>query len=312
VIPTSSGKTGSPPLAALRLFGGVALQDGNGQELSSALRQPKRLALLVFFILKGGDRSIRRDRLLAMFWPDSDPERAHASLRQSLYFLRKEIHPDLLASRGRADVTIQPGILECDAVRFEEPLQAGRPREALDLYMGDLLDGFFIDGCSEFQDWLEECRTDLRRKAGEGAWAIAHEERAAGDAAQAAYWAKRAQGYSPFTEGDVQRLMGFLDTLGDREGALRAYQGLKIMLAREFQAEPSPETQALVETVRARTVPGPVLLTSKKGRRGDQDRRAFDARRQNDLPLTGEDRRTEKQRRTQADRRTGEDRRNQD
>jgi DNA-binding SARP family transcriptional activator len=64
--------------------------------------------------------------------------------------------------------------LSCDAVEFEAAIEADDPARALGLYRGDLLDGFHVSGCGEFERWLEEERVWLRRRAARAAAAKAY------------------------------------------------------------------------------------------------------------------------------------------
>jgi tetratricopeptide (TPR) repeat protein len=77
-------------------------------------------------------------------------------------------------------------------------------------------------------------------------------EESAGNWEEAAFWAKRAFGLAPDDETVFQRMIGFLDHIGDRAGALREYDKFFRYLEQEFDAEPSAETQELLEAVRSR------------------------------------------------------------
>src|SRR6476620_5610410 len=91
----------------LRLLGGLDLLDPNGRgELRSVLVQPKRLALLVYLGLAGDQRFRRRDTVVGLFWPELDAEHARGALRQALRFLRGELGPDALMTRGEEEVGV--------------------------------------------------------------------------------------------------------------------------------------------------------------------------------------------------------------
>src|SRR4029078_2343478 len=49
-------------------------------------------------------------------------------------------------------------------------------------------------------------------------------------------------------------LISFLDELGDRGGALEVYNELATRLRADYDADPSPETQRLINRVRMRTL----------------------------------------------------------
>ena len=208
------------PQIRLRLLGPVDMRDGGGTELVAVVRQPKRLALLAFLALAPAGRWMRRDELLATFWPDLDNEHARASLRRALYFLRQEVGETVIVGRGNEELAIKPESIWCDVTAFRGAIATREWARALELYRGDLLEGIFIAGADEAERWLERERGALRATAGEAAGVLS------GSAGgwEAVEWSRRALALSPCDDDSVQRLMQQLADLGDRAGALRGYQ----------------------------------------------------------------------------------------
>jgi len=241
----------------LRTLGAVDLKDSEGRELRPLLTQPKRLALLTYLALAGSSGFRRRDTVVALFWPELDEEHARGSLRQALRFLRRSLGEGIIVSRGEEEIGVDRGVLRCDATAFMEACEAGRDAEALDLFQGDFLDGFFVsEAAPELERWVEEERIALRRRAAASAWALADGCRVAGDRADAAALARRAAGFAPADEGALARLIAFLDDLGERSGAIGAYDEFARRLKQEYDVLPAPETQALIESIRHRTAVG--------------------------------------------------------
>src|SRR5213592_1916293 len=241
----------------LRTLGAVDLKDSEGCELRPLLTQPKRLALLAYLALAGSSGFRRRDTVVALFWPELDEEHARGSLRQALRFLRRSLGEGVIVSRGEEEIGVDLGALRCDATAFMEACEGGRHAEALDLYQGAFLDGFFVsEAAPELERWVEEERIDLRRRAAASAWSLADGYRVAGDRSGAATLARRAGGFAPEDEGELARLIAFLDDLGDRSGAIGDYDEFARRLKQEYSALPAPETQALIRSVRERTAVG--------------------------------------------------------
>ena len=239
----------------LRTLGALDLRAADGREMHTLLSQPKRLALLAYLALGRGQRLHRRDAVVALFWPDLDQEHARGALRQALRFLRRVLGDGVVVTRGDEEVGIDREMLWVDAPAFEESFHAGRMDDALALYRGDFLHGLFVaDTGPELERQIDEERARLRTMAGQAAWALAEARRSAGDRVAAAELARRAANLSPDSEADVARLISFLDESGDRAGALAAYDDFARRLRAEYEAEPSPETQALIREVRSRTV----------------------------------------------------------
>jgi len=236
-----------------RTLGAVDLRDEHGDELRLALAQPKRLALLAYLAIATPAGFHRRDTMLSLFWPEMDQERARRALRQAVHFLRSTLGADVVQTRGGEDIGLAGNALWCDARAFDDALARGALSEALELYRGDLLEGFFIsDASSDFEEWLEKERVRLRQRATTAAWTLSDQSAAAGRGAQAAEWGRWAAARAPDDERAQRRLMTLLDRQGDRTGALRVYEQLAQRAQIEFEAAPSAESRALVASIRAR------------------------------------------------------------
>lgn len=247
---------GVPPTPLLRTLGATSLLAHAGPGAAILDLQPKRLALLVFLARARRTGPVRRDLLLAYFWPESEEIRARAVLRQALSSLRKQLGPDAILAHGEEDISLAPDAVTCDATEFEAACDAGALDAALQLYAGEFLAGFHAaDVAPEFEHWVDAERARLRRLAGDAARRAAAMADEARTPAVALRWAWRAIEVEPDNEAGVARLIALLDAQGDRAGALRVYRELEQRLAREFAAEPSPETRALIKTLRDRPTP---------------------------------------------------------
>ena len=244
-------RTADRPGLFLQLLGGLDLL-GDAGRAASILRQPKRVALLAYLAASPEAGYRRRDSLIGLFWPDADPESARHSLRQALYVLRRAVGSSAIRTRGDEDVGLDPAAIESDAARFQALARDGLALEAMRIYRGDLLPGFYLDDAPEFEHWLEVERLRLRRLASDLSWTLADDARRDGDDTESARRARHAVELDPFDESALHRLIQLLDAHGDRAGALAAFDHFARRLADEYAAEPSPETRALVDRVRSR------------------------------------------------------------
>lgn len=232
----------------LRTLGTLDLRDEAGAEIRAVLQQPKRLALLVYLAIEVGPRWVRRDVLLGRFWPDLDQTHARAALRRALYFLRRSLGEEVLEGRGDEDLRIRPGSLRADVTAFEQALAAGDLHAALALYHGPLLEGFYIAGAPEAEQWLDRTRRRLQHAAARAAWALA--EDAGSPPTEAARWGRRAVEILPDDEAGVRRLLLLLDRLGDPAGGLTAYAEYVRRLRLDLAAEPSAALAQLADSIR--------------------------------------------------------------
>src|SRR5215218_4916135 len=243
--------TASPPMSQLLTLGRVRLIAAEGVEGTAA--QPKRTALLAYLAMSSTRGTSRRDALLALFWPELGDEEGRRALRQGLHYLRRVLGQDVFLAEG-AEICVRDGALGCDAVDFERLLDGGAPEQALALYRGDFLDGFHVDDVApEYEEWVERTRSRLRRRAASAAWSSADAAEQGGNPDRALDFARRACELEPDQEGGWRRLMTLHERVGDRAGALRAYDELAARLRREFDARPAPETAALAESIRTST-----------------------------------------------------------
>ena len=240
-------------MISLLVLGHCDLIDGQGRPILAVVAQPKRSALLTYLALARPAGMQRRDLVIAMFWPDSSEERARNSLNQALSVLRRSV-PGVIVTRGAEEVGIDHGALETDALEFEAALAAGREAQALALYKGDLLPGFNLSEVPEFERWLDTERGRLRARAVDAASSLTRRALLAGDMAAAKEWAARATALAPDDEQVLRDTLDILDKTGDRAGAVRVYEDFARQLRCDYQTEPSPETRALVDRIRSRTI----------------------------------------------------------
>lgn len=236
----------------LRILGKVDLRRDDGGSIQSVVVQPKRMALLAYLAAAAPRGPHRRDVLLGLLWAELDADRGRAALSKALHHLRSSLGPGALVSRGEEAVELDRSRVASDVAAFDEALAAGELEEALGLYGGDLLHGFFLSEAPEFERWLDGERVRLRARAAGAAGVLAERARQAGELLVAVDRARRALELSPGEEPALRRLMELLDEAGDRAGALRSYDDFAAWLREELEVEPSPETAELAERIRAR------------------------------------------------------------
>lgn len=245
------------------VLGGVELTGIGQADARAVVTQPKRLALLAWLLLAEPRGFQRRDSLLALFWPDLGMEEARRALRQSLHFLRQHLGADALVNRGAEEVAASPETVQCDALEFRTLVREGKDEEALAWYRGDLLPGFHVDGAApEFEEWLDQARTGLRREALAAMRRVVEACAAEGRLADAGQWAQRALALPAAEERDLVRAMQLLRDAGEAAAARELYDTHARRLKSQFGDEPGPAARALRLELRspsavALPVPGP-------------------------------------------------------
>jgi DNA-binding SARP family transcriptional activator/TolB-like protein len=215
-------------------------------DVSVLARQPKRMALLAYLAVASPRGFHRRDKLIALFWPELDAAHARNSLSQTLHVIRSSLGADAIETRGD-EIGLSP-LISVDVRSFERALEQGDAKAAIAVYAGPLLDAFFVPSAPEFEEWLERERADFRRRACDAAWSLIDRSPASPDAERLARWATSTQFPD---EASLRRLLGFLHARGNRSAAIQAYEAFVDALHREYAVGPSAATVSLAESIRA-------------------------------------------------------------
>lgn len=240
------------PLIELHLLGHVNVGGSGGHELLAIVARSKRFALLVYLALTTQHGFCTRDTLLALFWPEVDQAHARGALRQAIHVLRSILGPATVLTAGDNGVKLAGCCVWCDAVAFTAALAAGDFSRALELYQGDLLEGFYLSDAPAFETWLEGERVRLRTCASKAAMAAASMAEASGDLSFAASSAQRALSLAPYSEEVLRQYIRILDSAGDYVQAVRTYNEFAERVEKECDVRPSPQTRALLRSVHAR------------------------------------------------------------
>jgi serine/threonine-protein kinase len=163
----------------------------------------------------------------------------------------------VIEARGAEEVRLQPGAIWTDVAAYRAAAAAGAHADALELYRGDFLAGFFVvNAGSDLDEWIAQERAALLRTALDAVTALAAEHEEADRLEEAVRVTRRGVALDPLDEPLHRQLMILLDALGDRAGALEAYEMLAQRLAREMDAVPSPDTRTLRDRIHRRGAGG--------------------------------------------------------
>ena len=232
----------------LTTFGGLLLERDDAI-VTGASAQRRKLALLAYLAV-AGERGASRDKLLGIFWPETDTERARHALSQTLSALRHGLKCDDLVL-GTSDLRLNAAVIESDVGAFQAAITAGDANRAVTLYEGPFLDGVFLSDAPEFERWVETTRARLAEKALAALSNLAHADTARGDHAAAATWWMRAAVLDGPNARVTLGLMTSLAACGDTAGALRHARVYETLIAEELNAAPDGAVVALADRLRA-------------------------------------------------------------
>jgi DNA-binding SARP family transcriptional activator len=235
----------------LFLLGGVELR-GAADGADKLLAQSKAVALLAYLALSPAGRFQRRDTIVGLLWPELDQARARADLRKTVHSIRNLLGAEVIESRGDDELAVPSRKLWCDVVEFTAAADAGRLAYALELYRGELMPGFFLRECVDFERWLESERAAATERFAAASWAMAVAFEGERNYTQAGHWARRAVRHAWNDERVLRRVLSMLDRIGDRAGAMKLFDEFSTRLSADLGVRPSRETMELVDHIRAR------------------------------------------------------------
>ena len=150
----------------VQLLGGLKIYH-NGR-VAKAL-QTERLTLFLAYLFLNSEMPPPRKQLAFLFWPDSTEEQARTNLRNLLHLLRRAfpeidsfLEVDSQSIHWRSDASIRldvaqfKDVLAQAKVAKEEQARIRHLQEAVNLYRGELLPGFY-------EDWILVRREELHQ-----------------------------------------------------------------------------------------------------------------------------------------------------
>lgn len=252
----------------VNILGRFELRAPAAQEVALGAR--KSIALLGLLAAAPGQR-MSRDRVAALLWEDMPDAQARGNLRQLLAATRR---PAPFLEADTSSIGFSAEMVDTDLAAFEAAIAEDTPtalERAAELYRADLLDGFSLRD-RDFDDWLTGERERLREHAVQLFLRLM--ERAAAIGVEPAIrWALRILAVDPVHEPAHRALMELYAAQGRHAAALRQYEQLRETLARELDARPEPETDALMRRLRddrrspARSMAGRLPVETDAGMR---------------------------------------------
>ena len=236
----------------LRTFGGLSIEV-NGVPATGAAGQRRTLALLAL-LAAAGKSGLSRDKLIAYLWPESDAEHGRSLLKQACYALRRDLHtPELFL--GGTELRLNADVVSSDVQTFEDALERRDAAQAIALYTGPFLDGFYLSESVEFERWVEAKRERLKQRAGEALETLAADAAARGDQKAAVNWWRWRAVLEPLNSRVAVGLMTALAAGGDRAGALQYARIHDALLRDDLDAVPEAAVVELTARLREESAP---------------------------------------------------------
>ncbi|MBA2664412.1 MAG: AAA family ATPase [Bradymonadaceae bacterium] len=232
----------------LELLGGLHITlDGTAL---TGLRYAKAEALLCYLALSGRPHS--RAALASLLWGESLDKDARNNLRGVLSKLQGALPEHLIVSRDSVAFNRESAYfldVEVFLAKLQPEADAKALGEAVSLYRGDLLEGFYVRDAPEFEEWLAGERERLRQLVLQALHnlAVYYSERK--DYAAGIGYVNRLLSFEPWREDAHRQLMLMLARSGQKDAALAQYKTCCRVLADEMGLDPSTETAELFQKI---------------------------------------------------------------
>jgi predicted ATPase/DNA-binding SARP family transcriptional activator len=227
-------------------FGGLRVAIDH--EPLGSLRSRSAEALLVYLVCQG--RPLPREWLAEFFWPERPSEVSQGNLRVALHRLQKRLAPYLTVTRQTVGLR-EENLPYLDSADFERLLAGKQLAEALNLYRGDFLEGFYLENSPAFETWVASERERLRDMAVAAYQEFISKHVARGQGDTAIRLARRLLQLEPFHEPTQRVLLRLLAQMGRRQAALEHFESYRKLLGDELGLEPESATLALLEEIRS-------------------------------------------------------------
>jgi DNA-binding SARP family transcriptional activator len=224
--------------------------------LGQSIKIPRRRSRALLYYLLSTPSPQPRERLLTLLCGEIDEERARNTFKTLLAEVRsllRSLDPGLewILNDG-SHLRLNPRApLWLDTEIFEKTI-AGASRnlnQAINLYRGSFLDGFFLKGAPDFDAWVRSARDHFHRLYIKALRQLAEVYESEHQFEQAINCTQLLLRADPLLEEAYAHLMKLYWMTGERIEALRQYAQLRAVLAREMAIRPSATTQALYEQI---------------------------------------------------------------
>lgn len=210
----------------------------NGQPILFRLKKAE--AVFYYLLI---NKSATRAELAALLWTGEDEEHARRHLRDCLYFIKKNVHPDVIIIQERSLLQINPQCqIQCDA---EEFLQNG----GIDNYKGQFLQGFDLGGADGYDEWMANIRESIRSEYLRRLLFLAEKAESAADFPAAEKHLTAYLQEDALSETAAVQLMQIYQRQNNYNNAAYIYQRLYKTLADELGITPLKETSGLYHTI---------------------------------------------------------------
>ena len=246
----------------LKIFtlGGLSIQQGS--ELVTGFASRKVEALFVYLARTRHPQP--REVLAELLWDERSQDRAMGNLRVVLTSLRKLLNPYVIITRDTVSLNTAEDIW-LDVSELERLVSGSRQlgvqsaqsapmellEQAVSLYQGRFLDGFYVRDCAGFERWMLGEQERLQRVILEVLSDLVSHHLNTAEYQLGIKYASRLLEIDPLVEEAHRQMMLLLAYSGQRGAALKQYETCTQLFQTELGVEPTEATTILYQQIQS-------------------------------------------------------------
>ncbi len=240
----------------IRTLGGVTMTLG-GRAIQDTLSN-KSIALITL-LLTGEGMRVRKSRLTALLWENSDEEACKNNLRYNLWSIKKVIVADEAGEEfigsDKSGVFINPDydftadILKLKRFDAKKPAELAVLLEIKALFRGDYLEGFYLKDCGDYAETIVMERISCQNLQTTLLECLYNHYRAHGAHEQCVEMLSESLSIDPYNEHYALMMMKTLLCQGKNAQAVTFYKSYTGGLRRHLNIRPPEELTALFRSI---------------------------------------------------------------
>lgn len=229
----------------------------DGREIEGQL-STKTIALISLLLIKMG-KQLSREKIIGYLWPDSAEEAARYNLRYNLWLIKKAIPVSewgeqfILTEKDCCSINSRyPFFCDLTALQQYKPEEASSLQDLLEmksLFRGEVLEGWYLKNCNEFNDMILFERMVCESKQVAVLHALAQRYHQEGKYQEALQVLKEMAALEPENEAFALEIMRAYISAGNRVGAINYYKSFEATLWNSLCISPEEELKKLYRTL---------------------------------------------------------------
>lgn len=200
-----------------------------------------KINALLYYILVS--KVVSRDEVVGLLWPDEDEKIAKKNLRNAIYQAKKSLGEDIIISPKKSFLILNEDLdIESDVDQFSKS-----PRENIQLYTGDFLQGFFLKDAESYEYWIVKMRNYYKEKFAAECYQKIEEDIQNKHYDDVEDQIQRLTDLDEYDERNFRLLMRFYQDTGRNSKVIETYYDLSKLLRRELGIDPDKKTKEIYE-----------------------------------------------------------------